>query len=109
MALLVACSSAKQDPASDDNSAGANGEGGDGGGGTAGEGGDTLAVLDVQNAQPLTGQCVPGFNYTDGLWYIPRVERAFFGFKVYHTLSGSATAWLDDVAISTKRIGCPAQ
>ncbi|MDX2024058.1 MAG: hypothetical protein SF187_27710 [Deltaproteobacteria bacterium] len=64
-------------------------------------------LLSVEDAQPLTGQCVPGFNYTNNLWYIPRIEKAFFGFKVYHTLNASATAWIDDVAISTTRIGCP--
>jgi hypothetical protein len=63
--------------------------------------------LSVQDAQPLTGTCGTGFNYTGGLWYIPKVEKAFFGWKVYHTLTSTATAWLDDIAISTKRIGCP--
>jgi len=65
-------------------------------------------IVGFQDAQPLTGQCLPGNNFTNGLWYIPKVEKAFFGWKMYHTLSGTATAWLDDIAISTKRIGCPA-
>lgn len=64
--------------------------------------------LSVEDSQPLTGQCLPGNNYTGGLWYVPKVEKAFFGWKMYHTLNGTATAWLDDIAISTKRIGCPA-
>lgn len=65
-------------------------------------------VLSFEDKQPLSGQCVVGNNYTNGLWYVPKIEKAFFGFKMYHTLGGTATAWLDDIAISTTRIGCPA-
>ena len=64
-------------------------------------------LLAFEDAQPLTGQCLGGHNFTNGLWYVPRIEKVFFGFKIYHTLNATATAWIDDVAIGNKRIGCP--
>ena len=66
------------------------------------------SVLGFQDAESTFGQCLAGNNFTNGLWYVPKIEKAFFGFTVYHTLNSTATAWLDDIAISTTRIGCPA-
>ncbi len=65
-------------------------------------------LLSFDDAQPLSGQCLPGHNFTGGKWFVPRIEKVFFGWKMYHTLDSAATAWIDDAAISTKRIGCPA-
>jgi len=64
-------------------------------------------IVGFDNAQSLVGQCLPDHNLTNGLWYVPKIDKAFFGFKMFHTLNETATAWLDDIAISTKRIGCP--
>ena len=66
------------------------------------------SILGFQDGESTFGQCLPGNNFTNGLWPVPKIERAFFGFKMYHTLGGTATAWLDDIAISKTRIGCPA-
>lgn len=65
-------------------------------------------LLSVDAAVPLAGNCVPGFDYTNGKWFIPRLEKLYFGWRMYHTLAAPAAAWLDDIAIGTTRIGCPA-
>ena len=65
-------------------------------------------IVGFDDAQSLVGQCLPGHNFTNGLWYVPKIDKAYFGFKMFHDLTETATAWLDDIAISNKRIGCPA-
>jgi hypothetical protein len=45
-------------------------------------------------------------NVTGGKWPIQQLIAMNFGWTHYHQLSGT-TLWIDDVAIDTKRIGCP--
>jgi hypothetical protein len=40
-------------------------------------------------------------------WAIPNVQRAIFGFSSAHPMTTTATIYLDDIALSDKRIGCP--
>ncbi|MDX2024664.1 MAG: hypothetical protein SF187_30760 [Deltaproteobacteria bacterium] len=46
-------------------------------------------------------------NGTGGNWYLPQYEAIRMGWQNYQQVSG-ADVWIDDVAIGTERIGCPA-
>ena len=61
----------------------------------------------VEQGIPISGMCVAGHN-PPGLWLVPRPQRVFFGWTMFHSVGAPATAWLDDIAMATTRIGCPA-
>jgi hypothetical protein len=54
------------------------------------------------------GGCVPGYDYTEGHWYVPPVTRVSVGFNYAHTLSVQRTLWIDDVTVSDQPLTCPA-
>lgn len=46
-------------------------------------------------------------NETNGTWYFPKFERVFVGWESYQQ-DDPREVWIDDVAIGTSKIGCPA-
>jgi len=52
-------------------------------------------------------QCVPDWNILQGTWYPPEISVFQFGFNHVNHSPAPVTLWIDDVAISTKPIGCP--
>lgn len=55
-------------------------------------------------ARPQRGACAA--DQTGGKWIIPKLSVMNFGWIHYHTFSG-VTMWLDDIAMDTKKVGCP--
>ncbi|MCA9669318.1 MAG: hypothetical protein KC503_27170, partial [Myxococcales bacterium] len=45
-------------------------------------------------------------NGTNGNWYFPTFDRVYVGWEHYQQTS-QRTMWIDDVAFSNQRIGCP--
>lgn len=54
--------------------------------------------------RPPRGACAA--DQTGGKWIIPKLSVMHFGWIHYHSFNG-VTMWLDDIAIDTKRVGCP--
>ncbi len=52
--------------------------------------------------------CVPNWNITNGVWYLPEIQYTKIGFRHVNTQTKPVTLWIDDVALSDKPIGCPA-
>ncbi len=52
--------------------------------------------------------CVPNWNITNGVWYLPEIQYTKIGFRHSNTQTKPVTLWIDDVALSDKPIGCPA-
>jgi hypothetical protein len=51
--------------------------------------------------------CVPNWNITNGVWYLPEIQYTKIGFRHWNTQTKPVTLWIDDVALSDKPIGCP--
>lgn len=68
--------------------------------------------VDSQAISELTFTSSPGGSsgclnpQTGGKWLIPDLSFARVGWINYHTING-VTLWIDDVAMDTKRVGCP--
>ncbi len=54
--------------------------------------------------KPSGGRC--SSDQTGGKWVIPKISVMHFGWVHFHAING-ATMWIDDIALDTKRIGCP--
>jgi hypothetical protein len=52
--------------------------------------------------------CVTEWNVTKGIFYIPEIASTKLGFRHIHNQGKTVTLWIDDVAVDTKPIGCPA-
>ncbi len=52
------------------------------------------------------GPCEPGQDFTNSVWYLPPITKIGFGPRTFRA-NTTATMWIDDIAVSDARIGCP--
>lgn len=66
---------------------------------------DGQSVADLTVAAKGQGCAV---NTLQGNWYFPQnFERLYVGYESYQADAAARTVWIDDVAIDSKRLGCP--
>ncbi len=51
--------------------------------------------------------CVPDWNVTKGIWYLPEILSIKLGFNHIHAQVAPVTVYFDDVAVADHPIGCP--
>lgn len=53
--------------------------------------------------------CVPEWDVTAGVWFLPEIQYTKIGYRHVNEQNEPVTVYIDDVAIDTKPIGCPAK